>query len=135
VQGTGTFDFLGNEGQTILSSFSKSDEEGNVHFGQQFGPGDFEGGLPSSITFYGVRYRGILEAYVDIPPSIDSSQRNHFSNAAVSTRNYNLPAFFLTASNNVGAVPEPASWALMLGGFGLTGMAMRRRAKVRVTYA
>lgn len=25
------------------------------------------------------------------------------------------------------AVPEPASWALMLGGFGLTGAAMRRR--------
>ena len=34
-----------------------------------------------------------------------------------------------------GAVPEPAAWALMLAGFGLTGAAMRRRAKVRVTYA
>lgn len=31
-----------------------------------------------------------------------------------------------------GAVPEPASWALMVGGFGLVGGAMRRRAaKVR----
>lgn len=27
-----------------------------------------------------------------------------------------------------GAVPEPASWALMIGGFGLVGAAMRRRA-------
>ncbi len=36
---------------------------------------------------------------------------------------------------NAGAVPEPASWALMIAGFGLTGAAMRRRAKVRVTYA
>ena len=26
-----------------------------------------------------------------------------------------------------GAVPEPASWALMIGGFGLTGVALRRR--------
>ncbi len=35
-----------------------------------------------------------------------------------------------------GAVPEPAQWALMLGGFGLAGAAMRRRrARVRVTYA
>lgn len=33
------------------------------------------------------------------------------------------------------AVPEPASWALMLGGFGLVGSAMRRRAKFTVTYA
>ncbi len=36
---------------------------------------------------------------------------------------------------NAGAVPEPAAWALMLAGFGLTGAAMRRRAKVRVSYA
>jgi len=30
-----------------------------------------------------------------------------------------------TASN--GAVPEPASWALMIGGFGMVGASMRRR--------
>jgi hypothetical protein len=29
-----------------------------------------------------------------------------------------------------GGVPEPASWALMLGGFGLVGTAMRRRTTV-----
>lgn len=29
--------------------------------------------------------------------------------------------------SSVGAVPEPASWALMVGGFGLVGGAMRRR--------
>jgi PEP-CTERM motif len=33
------------------------------------------------------------------------------------------------------AVPEPAAWALMLAGFGLTGAAMRRRQKVQVSYA
>lgn len=38
----------------------------------------------------------------------------------------------------VGVVPEPAAWALMLGGFGIAGAAMRRRhrrSQVRVTYA
>jgi alkaline phosphatase D len=30
-----------------------------------------------------------------------------------------------------GAVPEPASWALMIGGMGLVGAAMRRRVQVR----
>jgi hypothetical protein len=34
-----------------------------------------------------------------------------------------------------GSVPEPASWALMIAGFGLTGAAMRRRNRVHVTYA
>lgn len=32
-------------------------------------------------------------------------------------------------------VPEPANWALMIAGFGLTGAAIRRRANVSVTYA
>nr|WP_185964992.1 PEPxxWA-CTERM sorting domain-containing protein [Glacieibacterium frigidum] len=32
-----------------------------------------------------------------------------------------------------GAVPEPAAWALMIGGFGLVGNAMRRRRPVTVT--
>lgn len=39
-----------------------------------------------------------------------------------------------TLNVSVGAapvVPEPATWALMLAGFGATGFAMRRRAKVR----
>jgi hypothetical protein len=37
----------------------------------------------------------------------------------------------------VAAVPEPATWAMMLGGFGLVGGAMRsaRRRKTQVTYA
>jgi hypothetical protein len=34
-----------------------------------------------------------------------------------------------------GGVPEPASWALMIAGFGLVGAAARRRSKVQVTYA
>lgn len=33
------------------------------------------------------------------------------------------------------AVPEPATWALMLAGFGIVGRAMRRRPKVRVSFA
>jgi hypothetical protein len=33
------------------------------------------------------------------------------------------------------AVPEPATWAMMIGGFGLAGMAARRRRVATVTYA
>jgi hypothetical protein len=37
-------------------------------------------------------------------------------------------------SGSITAVPEPASWAMMLGGFGLVGAAMRRRQRVAVRF-
>lgn len=33
------------------------------------------------------------------------------------------------------AVPEPATWAMMIGGFGIVGMAMRRRRRMTVSYS
>lgn len=33
-----------------------------------------------------------------------------------------------------GAVPEPASWAMMVGGFGLAGLAMRRRQRTALRF-
>lgn len=42
----------------------------------------------------------------------------------------------LVATTNVGsAVPEPATWGMMLAGFGAVGVALRRRRSVRVAYA
>jgi hypothetical protein len=38
------------------------------------------------------------------------------------------------ALDSTGAVPEPASWAMMLGGFGLVGGAMRSRRKAAVSF-
>jgi hypothetical protein len=36
-------------------------------------------------------------------------------------------------SMRVAAVPEPATWAMMIGGFGLIGLSMRRRRRARVS--
>jgi hypothetical protein len=38
-------------------------------------------------------------------------------------------------SFSAAAVPEPASWAMMIAGFGLVGAAMRRRTKTQLRYA
>lgn len=43
----------------------------------------------------------------------------------------------LNVNGTVAAVPEPATWAMMLAGFGMIGLAARRRSSVKtiVTYA
>ena len=38
----------------------------------------------------------------------------------------------LTFSATVAAVPEPATWAMMIGGFGMIGASLRRRSTVRI---
>ena len=50
--------------------------------------------------------------------------------------NQSFGTYQLTIAN-AAAVPEPATWGMMLAGFGMVGFGLRRRAKpsVRVTYA
>ena len=49
-----------------------------------------------------------------------------FTPAAGGSHN-NYANFTITSVTFGGGVPEPATWALMIGGFGLAGVAMRRR--------
>jgi hypothetical protein len=42
---------------------------------------------------------------------------------------FQVAGLTVTAAPLAGAVPEPASWALMLVGFGMTGAAVRRRSR------
>jgi len=58
--------------------------------------------------------------------SIDSSD--------TATFNWNINADG-TGGGGTGAVPEPASWALMLGGFGMVGGTLRASRKAKVRFA
>jgi PEP-CTERM motif len=70
-------------------------------------------------------------AYVSLYPNV--AQYGH---ATGDYRRLFANALAFTGSPSVGAVPEPASWALMIAGFGLVGSAMRRRKpSVSVSYA
>jgi hypothetical protein len=133
VQGTGLLQLLGAAGEVLHQSDTKTTTEGDVHFGQQFSPTDFAS-LPSTVTFYGLRYSGIVDGYseINVLPAFGNPSFGNLN--AITTRSYNTPAFFFDA-NLGGAVPEPATWAMLITGFGLVGGAMRRRSKVAVTYA
>lgn len=50
-----------------------------------------------------------------------------------STNHPTLPNPPVPPGNDTGSVPEPSSWALMIGGFGMVGYAMRRRGGVVAT--
>ena len=43
--------------------------------------------------------------------------------------------FYLSRNVTVAAVPEPASWAMMIAGFGVVGGAMRRRQRTAFRFA
>jgi len=46
------------------------------------------------------------------------------------------PAYYGLDAVSVSPTPEPATWAMMIGGFGIAGVSLRRRRqKVSVTYA
>jgi hypothetical protein len=51
----------------------------------------------------------------------------------VSFESPNTVAFDVISVSSIASVPEPATWALMLLGFGLIGFAMRKRSSIRAT--
>jgi hypothetical protein len=72
------------------------------------------------------------------PTNVDTSVFYRFNAGTAGINSFTLN---FNASSNAtlfvtgNAVPEPATWAMMLGGFGLLGAASRRRARTIVTYA
>jgi hypothetical protein len=75
----------------------------------------------------------------DVSGDNSPATSNNFGIASYQTMQYQeltLINKHLTISNAITAdVPEPASWAMMVGGFGLVGGAMRRRQKTAIRFA
>lgn len=73
------------------------------------------------------------------PSNVDTSAFYYFfagKNTGSIDLNWQASSNLTLFSTGAGGVPEPATWALMILGFGGIGTAMRRnKAKVRVNYA
>lgn len=97
--------------------------EVGVAGGDSGGP-QFVNGKLVSVTSFGLTFGS---GFGDIDNALNSSwgEFNGFVPLSAHER-------FIT-SNLLPAVPEPATWAMMIGGFALAGASLRRRA--RVTYA
>ena len=101
-------------------------DEVSVAGGDSGGP-QFVNGRISSVTSYGLSFG---TTFGDIRAGLNSSfgEMNGFVPTSIH-RNFIL-------SSLVAPIPEPASWALMIIGFGFVGSAIRRRhAKVNVSFA
>ncbi|WP_375392460.1 PEPxxWA-CTERM sorting domain-containing protein [uncultured Sphingomonas sp.] len=92
----------------------------------------FYPGLPGDALFFGVKVAkgGSLTLVVnDTVAGLGTSSSAHYLIQAFSDSEYGTD--FLTAS-----VPEPASWAMMVAGFGAVGGAVRyRRRRARLAFA
>ena len=115
VSGSGTLTLFTSPSISSLAtsySYVSSDSAGQI----LDAVAAFDPTLPRDVTFTGVRYVGTV----------------NYTTPGVPIRDYNLPSFqvageTVTVSGAAAAVPEPASWALMVVGFGVVGGALRRR--------
>jgi len=84
--------------------------------------GYFAGGGTSSYTLPAGTYGFALAAFSEgtIPANLP------YNGGAISSASANLSLSILSPPAPVSGVPEPAMWAMMLTGFGLTGGIMRR---------
>jgi hypothetical protein len=95
--------------------------------------GNFQTPL-NGLTYIGVHY-GTGNGPVDTPGGVTAFYRfNAGANLdSISFTNGSVSGVALYSTGP--AVPEPATWAMMLGGFGVLGAAARRRQRTAIAYA
>jgi len=109
---SGESDTKGFSGNVLCHSYG-CDVGGDVSGIAYFTPDDFIGSGS-----------GTIDCFCDISPDFSDYPGAWFYEDVTGTITYSFDA-----------APEPASWALMLGGFGLVGGAMRSRRRAAITFA
>jgi PEP-CTERM motif len=128
INHTGTLTFLGASGPLALTTVDVEPIAGVAHIGNFYG--DIESTFTTGsgpVSFSGIR---------------SQIKVNDYAQAGLVSRLYNAGGLLNLRGTNLsvvtGAVPEPATWAMMLLGFGFVGGALRsgkRRQNLTVSFA
>jgi hypothetical protein len=126
----GDFNKLVNDGQKIDGNGATEIGFGKELIGMTVIGIHFGGGGPNGVGNGTAFYR------FDAGAGIDMLGLNYPGSSGIvlySTSHPSLPNPPVPPGNDSGSVPEPSSWALMIGGFGMVGYSMRRRRGVVAT--
>ncbi len=124
---------------TVLSVGGVGDSDATIGFGNTDVPYltsldlDTWSQVNALFTPFADNYGDQSDAVRDINPG-DASGNLLFIGAGLFSELNKIDNFKIATLTAAPAVPEPASWALMIGGFALAGAAMRRRS-ARVVFA
>ena len=66
---------------------------------------------------------------------LDTYKNTGVTNMRISVFPYDFNQGLVTGFNEAGAVPEPATWAMFIGGIGLAGSSLRRRKQAAIRFA
>ncbi|GAA0731329.1 MULTISPECIES: PEPxxWA-CTERM sorting domain-containing protein [Sphingomonas] len=100
-------------------------------------PGDGEmSWMPTAGSFGSNAYDGGDFVYTNVGSSLDAIARTQWDDPHGAFGDVQFRADFSPGATAGAGVPEPAAWAMLIGGFGLAGGALRRRrARTTVRFA
>ncbi|MEN2786954.1 PEPxxWA-CTERM sorting domain-containing protein [Sphingomonas qilianensis] len=138
--GTGTVSGLPTSGLNVIVV---GDTDNDADLGTPFGAGSAANLLANRITSDGAGFFIYFNSALDQPRLVFSTNLSEpTADLKILARLTNLagnPGSLanFTASNFqfAAAIPEPASWVMMVSGFGLVGASLRRRARAAASYA
>lgn len=107
---------------------------GGMNYSLLFGAGTPDGNHPvisaydASSTLI-ASYDIFALAPISTPGATDAFAFRGIDGGGTLIKSFALSGGYVIIAGGTGAVPEPAAWALMVAGFGLVGVASRRRMK------
>ncbi|MEO6715907.1 MAG: PEPxxWA-CTERM sorting domain-containing protein [Novosphingobium sp.] len=87
------------------------------------------------VHWQGISFTGLLAGTYDFTCGLTCGTTQQWASLSTVGGANGTVRITLTGRDVGGAVPEPATWAMMLLGIGMVGASMRRRQKVAVRYA